>query len=110
MGEEKFEEEKEREEERENEKVSENGENEKAENCEKAKNESETPLLNEDLRHPLDNSWDFWYLSADKNKEWDERMTKIMTFSTVEDFWAVYHHVALPSRLHIGADYMVFKS
>lgn len=33
-----------------------------------------------------------------------------MTFSTVEDFWAVYHHVALPSRLHIGADYMVFKA
>ena len=45
-----------------------------------------------------------------QQKEWDERMTKIMTFSTVEDFWAVYHHVALPSRLHIGADYMVFKS
>jgi len=72
--------------------------------------QTEQALLNDDLRHPLDNSWDFWYLSADKTKEWDERMTKIMTFSTVEDFWAVYHHVALPSRLHIGADYMVFKA
>ena len=27
---------------------------------------TEQALLNDDLRHPLDNSWDFWYLSADK--------------------------------------------
>lgn len=67
-------------------------------------------ILDDDELHPLDHSWDFWYLSADKTKDWDDRMTKIMTFTTIEDFWAVYHHVQLPSRLQIGADYMVFKS
>ena len=32
-----------------------------------------------------------------------------MTFDTVEDFWACYHHVQLPSRLPMGSDYMLFK-
>jgi translation initiation factor 4E len=43
----------------------------------------------------VESAWDFWYLSADKTKEWEERMTKVMTFNTVEDFWACYHHVSL---------------
>jgi len=66
--------------------------------------------VNEFNEHPLECSWDLWYLSADKNKEWDDRLTKLMTFSTVEAFWALYHHVQLPSRLPIGSDYMLFKS
>ena len=32
-----------------------------------------------------------------------------MTFDTVEDFWACYHHVQLPSKLPMGSDYMLFK-
>ena len=32
-----------------------------------------------------------------------------MTFSYVEDFWAVYNHIELASRLAASCDYSVFK-
>ena len=67
-------------------------------------------VVNEGGQHPLECSWDLWYLSADKQKEWDERLTRLMTFQTVEDFWALYHHVQLPSKLPVGSDYMLFKT
>lgn len=66
--------------------------------------------VNDENQHPLESSWDLWYLSADKNKEWDDRLTRLMTFRTVEDFWALYHHVQLPSKLPVGSDYMLFKT
>ncbi|CBY39674.1 unnamed protein product [Oikopleura dioica] len=73
-------------------------------------NGNDDAATNEENLHPLESAWDFWYLSADKTKEWEERMTKVMTFNTVEDFWACYHHVSLPSKLSVGSDYMIFKS
>lgn len=66
--------------------------------------------LDDNCLHPLESSWDLWYLSNDKQKEWDDRLTKLMTFNTVEDFWALYHHLQLPSKLPIGSDYMLFKT
>ena len=54
-------------------------------------------------RHPLQDSWTLWYLSPDKTKDWDERTISLMTFDTVEDFWACYHHVKLPSQLAVGS-------
>jgi len=65
---------------------------------------------NDANRHPLQASWTLWYLTPDKSKDWDERMLKLMTFDTVEDFWACYHHVRLPSQLQMGSDYMLFKT
>ena len=49
--------------------------------------------VNEENRHPLQDSWALWYLNCDKTKSWDDRLIKLMTFDTVEDFWACYHHV-----------------
>lgn len=69
----------------------------------------EEAMTNEEDRHPLQDSWSLWYLSSDKSKEWDDRLIKLMTFDTVEDFWACYHHVQLPSKLSMGSDYMLFK-
>lgn len=34
----------------------------------------------------------------------------MVTFSTVEDFWALYNHIELASRLSTGCDYSVFKA
>ena len=41
--------------------------------------------VNDAELHPLESSWDLWYLSADKTKDWDDRLTKLMTFQTVEE-------------------------
>lgn len=72
--------------------------------------EQEDATTNEEGRHPLQDSWTLWYLSPDKTKDWDERTISLMTFDTVEDFWACYHHVKLPSQLAVGSDYMLFKT
>merc|ERR1711971_849512 len=34
---------------------------------------------------------------------------EIITFTTVEDFWALYNHIELASRLAAGCDYSLFK-
>ena len=35
---------------------------------------------------------------------------QVVTFSYVEDFWAVYNHIELASRLAASCDYSVFKN
>ena len=47
--------------------------------------------VNENELHPLESSWDLWYLSADKTKDWDDRLTKLMTFQTVEEMVRFSH-------------------
>jgi translation initiation factor 4E len=34
---------------------------------------------------------------------------QVVTFNTVEDFWAVHNHIELSSHLVTGCDYSVFK-
>jgi len=33
----------------------------------------------------------------------------VITFNTVEDFWALYNHIELASKLSAGCDYSLFK-
>jgi len=65
-----------------------------------------------ETKHPLQNEWDFWYFKPNKNakQNWQDNLLKIHSFSTVEDFWALYNHIELPSRLNAGSDYNLFKS
>jgi len=60
-------------------------------------------------KHPLHNKWSFWFLRNDKNKTWADNLLEITTFDTVEDFWALYNHIELVSRIPQGCDYCVFK-
>lgn len=60
-------------------------------------------------KHPLQHSWTLWYYKNDRNKTWEENLRNVVTFSTVEDFWAVYNHIESASRLQVGCDYAVFK-
>jgi len=66
---------------------------------------------NEELKtkHPLQNEWDFWYFKPNKKHNWSDNLLKIHSFNTVEDFWALYNHIELPSRLQLGSDYNLFK-
>jgi len=61
------------------------------------------------LKHPLLNSWTLWLFKFDKSKKWEENQREILTFNTVEDFWLVYGHLELASRLQSGCDYSLFK-
>lgn len=40
------------------------------------------------LKHPLQNSWAFWYFKHEKGRDWLLSQKIVATFDTVEDFWA----------------------
>lgn len=61
------------------------------------------------IKHPLQNAWTLWFFKNDKNRSWEENQRPIITFNTVEDFWALYNHIELASKLSAGCDYSLFK-
>uniref|UniRef100_A0AC35U323 EIF-4F 25 kDa subunit n=1 Tax=Rhabditophanes sp. KR3021 TaxID=114890 RepID=A0AC35U323_9BILA len=60
-------------------------------------------------KHKLQSRWALWYLKGDRNKEWEDCLKMVSVFDTVEDFWALYHHIQLASGLNWGSDYYLFK-
>ena len=63
--------------------------------------------------HPLQTSWTMWYQESAKGKggkvDWSQLLKKLMTFSTVEDFWRLYNYVPKPSEIGVGCDYSLFR-
>jgi hypothetical protein len=63
-------------------------------------------------KSPLEFSWTFWYLKPDKRTSWEKSLVKLIDVGFVEDFWATFNHLALPSRLAStknNSDYFFFK-
>ncbi len=63
-------------------------------------------------KSPLEFSWTFWYLKPNKSVSWEKSMIKLIDISFVEDFWATFNHLALPSKLASAknnSDYFFFK-
>jgi len=61
------------------------------------------------MKHPLQNAWTLWFFKNDKARSWEENQRPIITVSTVEDFWSLYNHIEVASRLPPGSDYSLFK-
>jgi len=61
------------------------------------------------IKHPLQNSWTLWFFRNDRSRNWNDNQCPIITFNTVEDFWALYNHIELASKLSAGCDYSLFK-
>uniref|UniRef100_A0A8C2TJ33 Eukaryotic translation initiation factor 4E family member 1B n=1 Tax=Coturnix japonica TaxID=93934 RepID=A0A8C2TJ33_COTJA len=63
--------------------------------------------------HPLPTllsfRWALWFFKNDKSKMWQANLRLVTKFSTVEDFWALYTHIQLASKLTSGCDYSLFK-
>ncbi|KAI9312496.1 translation initiation factor eIF 4e-like domain-containing protein [Dichotomocladium elegans] len=63
--------------------------------------------------HPLSYTWVFWFmhrLPKAKIKDYESSMKRIASFSTVEEFWAVYSHLRRPKELPTISDYHLFKN
>lgn len=60
-------------------------------------------------KHPLMYSWVLWYCKTEKGKQWEDCLKEVAQFDTVEDFWALYNHIQLPSGLPFSSDYYLFK-
>ena len=60
---------------------------------------SEINNVNEDKNHPLSRSWTLWYdpplKSKAKELAWENRLKKIGTFSSVEEFWGLLSFIYL---------------
>jgi len=60
--------------------------------------------------HLLQTEWTLWLYTNNKSKSWDENLQKVISFNVVEDFWAVYNHIQLASKLNAGHDYALFRA
>ena len=51
---------------------------------------SPTLQRDDDAQHKLQNRWSFFYNNPKANPmlSWEEKLQKVYTFDTVEDFWA----------------------
>nr|ADD38879.1 Eukaryotic translation initiation factor 4E [Lepeophtheirus salmonis] len=61
------------------------------------------------LKHPLQHAWTMWFFKNNRAKEWKVNQKPIITFKTVEDFWALYNHIEVSSKIEHGCDYSLFK-
>jgi len=61
------------------------------------------------VKHPLQNSWTLWFFKNDKSRSWEENQKPIITVNTVEDFWSLYNHIEVASKLPPSSDYSLFK-
>eukprot|EP00914_Ancora_sagittata_P024872 GHVO01049602.1.p1 GENE.GHVO01049602.1~~GHVO01049602.1.p1 ORF type:complete len:275 (-),score=45.10 GHVO01049602.1:1112-1915(-) len=73
-------------------------------------------------RYPLRHAWRFWYQAgtggggkSGRNKNgggqeaWEERLSQIGTFETVEEFWRFFNNIKSPSTLGMGESLQVFR-
>ena len=65
--------------------------------------------VEEPKKHPLENAWTLWFFKEEKDKDWIECYKKVASFTTVEDFWALYNFIMPPSKLAVKCEYSVFK-
>ncbi|XP_007524440.2 eukaryotic translation initiation factor 4E type 1B-like [Erinaceus europaeus] len=59
--------------------------------------------------HTLPNSWALWFFKNERSRAWRENLQMVTRFDTVEDFWALYNNIKLPSKLSPGCDYALFR-
>ncbi|XP_004587630.2 eukaryotic translation initiation factor 4E type 1B [Ochotona princeps] len=59
--------------------------------------------------HPLQNRWALWFFKNDRSRAWHDNLQLVTKVDTVEDFWAMYSHIQLASKLSSGCDYALFK-
>jgi len=67
------------------------------------------PRVIAEMKHPLNNSWSFWYFSNDKSRSWEQNQHNLSTVDTIEDFWQVYNYIEPASQLGLCCDYALFK-
>jgi translation initiation factor 4E len=61
------------------------------------------------MKHPLGSAWTLWFYSNDRSRSWKDNQREVTTVSTVEDFWALYHHIEVASAIPNGSDYSLFR-
>nr|ACO11310.1 Eukaryotic translation initiation factor 4E [Caligus rogercresseyi] len=63
-----------------------------------------------EIKHPLQDSWTLWFFKFNKSNDWSDNLVIVYTFTTIEDFWALYRYLRSVSNLSPGSDYSLFKT
>ncbi|VDM43076.1 unnamed protein product [Toxocara canis] len=71
--------------------------------------EDSVPLPYIAPHHFLQCRWALWYFKADRGRDWEDCLSQIAVFGTIEKFWALYNHIKPVSELSWGSDYYLFK-
>jgi translation initiation factor 4E len=67
------------------------------------------------IKHPLQNTWTMWYDGPGPAKKmptnggWQSNVKRIVSFSTLEDFWCLYNNLVVSSKLSDRSTYHLFK-
>lgn len=61
--------------------------------------------------HPLEYRWvlHFNAPSEARHGDWNVAVKKVMTISTVEEFWSLLNNIKNPAQLQVGSNYHFFK-
>eukprot|EP00820_Chromera_velia_P008307 Cvel_20406.t1-p1 / transcript=Cvel_20406.t1 / gene=Cvel_20406 / organism=Chromera_velia_CCMP2878 / gene_product=Eukaryotic translation initiation factor 4E type 2, putative / transcript_product=Eukaryotic translation initiation factor 4E type 2, putative / location=Cvel_scaffold1828:129-1882(-) / protein_length=216 / sequence_SO=supercontig / SO=protein_coding / is_pseudo=false len=66
-------------------------------------------------QHRLKHAWTLWYTKPSEGtlardmRSYSEQVKPLMTFRTVEEFWALYSHVIRPNKMQPSTDYHLFR-
>ncbi|KAI9336220.1 translation initiation factor eIF 4e-like domain-containing protein [Zopfochytrium polystomum] len=88
-----------------------NGENVAAEIESRLVTVIEDPI-NFTIKHALHRRWTLWFDAQVKKAtqaNWHDNLKKVVTISTVEDFWGVYNNIIKASQIAFGSNYHLFK-
>jgi len=74
----------------------------------------EVPMkkIDDSGKHLLETGWTFWYDKKTKDakaKSYEENLTEVGTFQTIEDFWSYYTHMKRPEELPKDSNYHLFR-
>ena len=72
--------------------------------------EQAAQATNEPDLHELQTEWSLWLYTNNKSRKLEENLQHVISFKTVEEFWAVYNHIQLSSKLTPGHDYALFRA
>lgn len=63
------------------------------------------------VKHPLNSKWTLWYTKppVDNNESWAELLKPVVSFSTVEEFWGIFHAIPKVNELPPRSDYHLFR-
>ncbi|GAO49119.1 hypothetical protein G7K_3277-t1 [Saitoella complicata NRRL Y-17804] len=70
------------------------------------------PLMSPSQIHPLRHSFTFWFMHrapGQKLTNYENSMRRIASFSSVEDFWAIYSHLMRPDGMPHISDIHLFR-
>ena len=49
-----------------------------------------------------------WYTEPGDTAQYEEKLKNVAVFDTIEDFWAIYQHIARPNVIPQNSDYNLF--